>query len=234
MQVDKTFIINLKHRTDRKAHMIKQLKNVEMDNYEFFEAIKPTSQADIDKWNNKYLHTPEPWLNNFRPGRLFKYKLGALGCLLSHIEIMKISLSRGYKKVLILEDDTVFNIPTPIKTYDNMTNLLDEQVLKLNYGLLYLGGTHKQKSLSKKSTNCFLTTHTGTTGSYIITEDCMKYIIDNIQQYEKEVDVFFIEEVQQKLKNCYALLPVISYQGNSFSDICQMNVSYGKNMLAPT
>ena len=234
MEVDKTFIINLKYRTDRKAHMIKQLENVEIDNYEFFEAIKPTSQSDINNWTSEYLDTTEPWLKNYPPDRLFKYKLGALGCLLSHIEVMKIALSRGYKKILVLEDDTAFNIPPPIKTYSNMSKILDNQLSKIDYGILYLGGTHKKERLRKVSGNCFLTAQSGTTGSYIITEDCMKYIIDNIQQYTREVDVFFIEEVQQKLKNCYAILPVLSYQAGSYSDICQQNVNYSRKMITPT
>lgn len=44
MKIDKIFIINLKHRKDRKIHIIKELYRVGASNYEFFNAVQPKSE----------------------------------------------------------------------------------------------------------------------------------------------------------------------------------------------
>lgn len=53
MKIDKVFIINLEHRKDRRDQIIKELKRVGIENYEFFKAIKPTEEM-IQIWNPQF------------------------------------------------------------------------------------------------------------------------------------------------------------------------------------
>ena len=103
MDIDKVFIINLKERIDRRKEMVKELNNAKIDNYEFFDAIRPTIE-DLNTWNPNYIETIPGWFKRLDKDEQ-KYRLGALGCLLSHYNVIKECKKRGYQNVLILEDD---------------------------------------------------------------------------------------------------------------------------------
>ena len=84
---DKTYIINLPERLDRRKAITQELKRVNVsvpnDRVIFFPAIKPNDQGDFPS-------------------------IGTKGCFLSHLSVLKDARDRGLKNVLILEDDLVF------------------------------------------------------------------------------------------------------------------------------
>ena len=210
MNIDRIFIINLEKREDRKQQMINEMEKYNITNYEFFKAIQP-DMSDIIEWNNKYC---EHVKSDVLPHKFNGYKIGCLGCLKSHLEVCKLSLSRGYNNVLILEDDTEF-----IQNFNKLN-----QYNELKYDMLYLAGSHlgvKDKYLS----NIYKVVGTYTTGSYCINKKTMQYIVDNIQGYEKEIDVFYANNIQPKFQ-CYCIIPHITQQRNGYSDIQQNNVCY--------
>ena len=131
MIIDKIFIINLAHRTDRKEHMINEMKKQNISNYEFFDAIRPTLK-EVNEWNSNYCNYVK---KDVHPLKFDNYRIGCLGCLKSHIEVIKIALTRNYKNILILEDDTEF-ITDISKLYE-----YSEQIDN-NYDMLYLCGSH--------------------------------------------------------------------------------------------
>jgi glycosyl transferase, family 25 len=77
------FVINLEHRADRRIAMEKQLSRISW-NAEFFLAIKPQSAGDFPS-------------------------IGARGCFLSHLSVLKKSLNTGVQLLVILEDDVNFS-----------------------------------------------------------------------------------------------------------------------------
>ena len=212
--IDKIFIINLKHRTDRKKLVLNELEkqNIPPEQYEFFNGVRPTIE-DISKWNKKFCHHV---LNDVEPKKLEKYLIGCLGCLKSHVEIAKISLERGYNNVLVLEDDIEF-----IRNFEDIL-LFSNQIDY--YDMLYLSGSHLG-SKTKVSENLMKVEGTHTTGSYLINKTGMEFLVNNIQGYEKEIDVFYATVLQPKLK-CYCTFPHITKQRDGFSDIQQNLVSY--------
>ena len=88
MKIDKIFVINMEHRVDRKKAIIKEFQRVGINNYEFFKAIQPNVQM-ISSWNPNFINPLPNWLSTY-DGDIIKYKIGSLGCMLSHIEIIKI------------------------------------------------------------------------------------------------------------------------------------------------
>ena len=76
------FVINLEHRTDRRIAMQKQLSRIGW-NAEFFSAIRPKSAADFPS-------------------------IGARGCFLSHLSVLKNARDAGAQQLVILEDDVNF------------------------------------------------------------------------------------------------------------------------------
>jgi glycosyl transferase, family 25 len=213
--IDKIFIINLKHRTDRKKLVLNELEKqkIPSSQYEFFNGVRPTIE-DVFKWNENFCHHV---LNDVQPKKREKYLIGCLGCLKSHVEIAKLSLERGYNNVLVLEDDTEF-----INNYENISEYMKQ--IDNKYDMLYLSGSHLG---TKKpvTDNIHKVEGTHTTGSYLIQKNAMEFLVNNIDGYEKEIDVFYANVLQKKL-NCYCTSPHITKQRDGFSDIQQNLVNY--------
>jgi len=215
MNIDKIFIINLENRTDRKAQSIGELREqgILEEEYEFFKAIRP-SMADVLSWNADYCGYVR---KDVRVSKFDGYRIGCLGCLCSHVEVCKIALSRGYKNILILEDDTEFK-----ETLDKLS--LYSKQINDDYDMMYLAGSHPGKP-EMVSENVMKVVGTHTTGSYCINETVMKYLVDNIASYDKEIDVFYARDVQPKFK-CFCVHPHIVRQRDGYSDIQQIPVKY--------
>lgn len=227
MNIDKVFVINLKSRKDRKKNIIKELKRIGINNYEIFKAIKPNEET-IKEWNPNFLNPIPNWFKKMGGDEL-KYKIGSLGCMLSHMEIIKICVERNYENALILEDDTEFNLLNGI-TFEQTLNMLKDQLENLNFGLLYLAGNHKGGTIEKKSNNIIKVKGTFTTGSYIINKSVMKYILNNMKNFEREIDVYYSYVIQQQFP-CYCIYPHMTKQREGYSDIVQRNVSYNLDIL---
>ena len=229
MNINKIFIINLESRPDRKEQILNEMKkqNISENTYEFFKAIRPTPE-EVLEWNPKYCEYNK---NSIHPDKFVGYTQGSLGCLKSHVEICRIALERGYENILILEDDTEF-----VKSIDNLIKCSNK--INNSYDMLYLAGRYISKNPNKhslsnmsyiKNNNNTISTIKSnnilTTGSYCIKKPAMEYLINNINNYSKEIDVFYVEEIQQ-IFECYLCIPNITKQRNGYSDIQQNNVNY--------
>ncbi len=213
MEIDKIFIINLKHRTDRRREMIEEMKKQNITNYEFFDAIRPTIK-EVNDWNPQFCYHVK---KDIHPSRFNDYQIGCLGCLKSHLEVCRIALERNYKNILILEDDTeIIQDFNKIYEYSNQ--------IENNYDMFYLSGSHLgiRQNVSSNIIKIF---GTHTTGSYLIKEEAMRYFVNNIVSYSKEVDVFYAQDLQKKF-HCYCTQPHVAKQRDGYSDIQQANVSY--------
>ena len=228
MEVDRVFIINLEYRVDRRESILRELRKAGIKNFEFFVAIQPNTVQDLFRVNRHFLKDPPSWLKDTDPRHYLKYRLGSLGCLLSHVAVMKIALERNYKRILILEDDATF--VSDIRRYGDMCRAVSTQVGKLPFDILYLGGTHVGNFLTEVSRNVYKTKQTGCATGYIITHEIMPYIIQNALRFGREIDIFYIKAVQAKGRS-YCILPPLICQADGYSDICQENKSYKMNGL---
>ena len=159
-----------------------------------------------------------------------KYRIGALGCLLSHFTIIQKAYANDYDNILIFEDDALFkmkdkSLPEILKRYDTFFDKIVKE-----YGIFYLGGNNSEYGMRRIIDNIYLTFGTYTTSSYIISKDCMKFVIDNLTGYPKEIDKFY-QEIVQKKKYCFTIHPAIVVQRESHSDITDKQVNYDLNTL---
>jgi len=222
MKIDKIFVINLEYRTDRKEQILNELKKVNALNVEIFSAIRPQKDL-ISKWNKNFLDPIPSWYN----GDATSYRIGALGCLLSHLTIMKKAIKENLDNILILEDDTIF---LEDLTIEKITNRYNKFLDKVDYGIFYLAGNTAKSGIKHIIKEVYLTYGTLTTGSYIISRKCMEYIVNNIIGYPKEIDKYFMEEIQNKF-SCFICIPNITRQRPSYSDIINQNTDYDLNKL---
>lgn len=93
----KKFIINLKHRTDKKKFMQDQIQNLKITNYEFVDAINGNDLLDTELMKTVF---------NYPDCALTKTEIG---CAMSHLSIYKKMIECNTDLALILEDDAVLS-----------------------------------------------------------------------------------------------------------------------------
>ena len=211
INVDKIFIINLDSRPDRLKNITDDLQKHSIVNYERFSAIRPTADmlnTTYKRYLNKHAELP--------------YRIGALGCMLNHIGIIKIAKEMNYKKILILEDDCeIIN--------DNIINIINDSLCQLEeinnkFMMLYLSGNHKRK-YEQKSKNVAKINRTYTTHSYIVTENAYDIILHDLNECRSEIDYYYARIFHPKY-DCYCTIPSLTTQKKGYSDIFNRNVDY--------
>ena len=167
----------------------------------------------------------------------------ARGCLTSHLKLIKMAKERGWNNVLVLEDDCVLS--TTVK--QGLPS-----VLPPSYGILFLGGNiqgihpheldypppeNDTKNIGTASNpNWVRLSGCLTTHAYVMSSVIFDHVIDTLEQYEKQVDVFFSDEIVAKgvpngdLPPSYVLNPPIATQRDDYSDIEKKVVNY-KNLI---
>lgn len=102
------YIMNLKHRTDRKKNVIKQLKKHNITNYTFIEAIdgKALRGDETDQeFTNRMIKEGKVSVSAIASKYRNYFKAGAIGVYLSFAKILDIALKESTGDILILEDD---------------------------------------------------------------------------------------------------------------------------------
>ena len=201
---DKIFCINLDRREDRMEMANKELSKFNIE-FERFSAVDGNNIKKEDYTTNPNI------------------PVGAVGCLLSHLNLIKTCKERGYNRVLILEDDIILS--------DDFESRFKEYIKEIpeNWDMFYLGGNHNEHSgmkLNMISPNVGKCSHTFSAHAYAINEKMFDETISIISKAEKEVDVYYSEF--QNRKNIYTFFPGIASQKADYSDILNKNVDYSK------
>ena len=193
---DNIYVINLDRRKDRYEKIKYKLDKLNIK-FERFSAIDGNNIKD-DEYDFSRFIQGYGMLEN-------KY---ALACLRSHVEIIKDAKSKGYKRILILEDDVL--ISSNIKAYLQRIRNID------NWKLLYLGSSQYNWNVefiegffySKKSLGTF---------AYAIDESMYEDLL-NISE-RKSIDNILSDIQSKYYKECYTFYPNICISDVSDSDI---------------
>ena len=152
-----------------------------------------------------------------------KHPHGGIGCSQSHIAVLEMAQKKGWKNVLIIEDDAMWNnfeIGYPIL----------EDLIQKPYDVIVLGSTHAIHA-DYKITKCQTTT------AYIVNSEYYQTLLNNFKeglnglvttgQYNTyELDQYW--KRLQLLGNWYAVIPSLIIQRPGFSDIERRVVNYTK------
>lgn len=110
---DKSYIINLPERSDRREQMKQELKMLGLsessERVVFFPAIKPTDRSEFPS-------------------------IGARGCFLSHLDVLKEAKLQNLNHLLIMEDDLSFT-----RFLMKQQEVVVNELQHLNWDLAYLG-----------------------------------------------------------------------------------------------
>jgi GR25 family glycosyltransferase involved in LPS biosynthesis len=192
------YVINLKHREDRRNHIISELKKTECNSYEIIEAIN----------GNELPKTT----------RLSK---GALGLAKTYLKIYDKWKENNDGVVCLIEDDCVFldNFNEDLKTFLHHT--------PKDWDILYFGGNHNyHRGYKTEEINpyCIKLNYTFSNHCLVMKNYVFEELITLVTPMELEVDVA-MTYLQQKY-NAYCTPTKITNQLVNYSDIENRVVDY--------
>lgn len=128
----KIYCINLERRKDRREYMQNIFNNLDVNNYEFYNAV-----------DGKYLTLTND-IKNIFIGNDFGSKKAVIGCALTHYNIWNELQNSDNNYFIIFEDDVVID-----NIYKNIKNIINSvYTLNDNWDLLYLGYTMFDSNLN--------------------------------------------------------------------------------------
>ena len=174
-----------------------------------------------------------------------KYILGALGCKMSHLKIIKQAYEKKYENILVLEDDALFHedfnnyfhkLIFNLKNIDfDMIWLAPNWLLKENKGILNRCYTYKyiNENLAWVNSSRSIDKYygsTSSTGGQILSRKCIKYIMEIFERSKQyEIDIWFRENIQKNGK-VYSPVPNLLRQDVGKSNIEEVIVNYDKDL----
>lgn len=199
-KIPSIFVINLLRDIDRKNHIIKILKPLNVD-YEFFEAVdgKQLSQSEITKiYDSK----------TAKKLRKVDLLIGEIGCSLSHLGVYKKMLAQGIQQAIILEDDAVIEdgflqVINEIRHFPN-----DWELILLGHGNAKYDCKIKQTTLNNLPDYYLYQSIAKLPGmyGYIINQQGATKILDANQKIYHCIDYF---TGNYKIVNFYAIYPPV-------------------------
>lgn len=158
-----------------------------------------------------------------------KTTYGAVGCMKSHLEILKIAKERGYRSVLIFEDDFMFVVDK--ETFWKELKTFEEK--KIQYDVLML--SHNTHKATVYDDQIYKLIETQTTSGYIAHSRVYDKLIE---LFEKNIPILETTraheahcdqcwKVLQPTGNWFAFKKRIGVQRESYSDIEKRVVYYG-------
>ena len=183
IKIDKIYIINLLRCVDRKNLMINKLKQLEIYNFEFIEAIDGENISDefenLKKNNKTNIITK-----------------GHYACSKSHIKTLNKIYNSEFENVLILEDDVIFR--------DDFIDKI-KNIKVPDYDIIYFGGL---VDFNKLFVNGWAI-HNEIMGmyAYMVNKKIIPSIIEKIKTFKTYCDVTIKNNFQQ----CSILLNDIIY-----------------------
>jgi GR25 family glycosyltransferase involved in LPS biosynthesis len=160
------------------------------------------------------------------------------GCKNSHIKCIKDAKSKGYKNILILEDDSIIS--------DHILNYYKENPIKIpdDYDIFYLGYNGNEGYRYKKNITKILSAQT--THSYILSHRVYDEVLNNINKdwnefkewnirneeenkqdfSKKAIDLFYAKIINHRRGKSYGLFPILCFQLEDHSDIENKKISY--------
>lgn len=183
--IDKVYCISLEKNKSNWDNILKSIESHGFPNCVIFEAVNGSQYKDknlenmVGVWERYILKN-----NMLRTNHEQFNKFGALGCYLSHVGIWKDAKEKGYKKILIFEDDISFEN----NFIEELKNRLE--YIPKDYDILFLDvlqsyDSKKVNKYFKRILSLFFGTH-----SYIITTRAIDTMLKTIFPIELQIDSY--------------------------------------------
>jgi GR25 family glycosyltransferase involved in LPS biosynthesis len=192
------YVINLKHREDRRNHIISELKKIECSPYNIIEAINGHVLPNTTRLTH-----------------------GALGLVKTYLKIYDVWKENNDGSICLIEDDCVF-----LENFNNDLETFLENTPK-DWEILYFGGNHNYHMGYKTdeiNSYCIKLNNTFSNHCLVMKNYVFQELIEIIISMEFEVDVAMT--ILQKKYNAYCTSTKITNQLVNYSDIENRVVDY--------
>lgn len=207
---DKIFIINLKKCYNRWLKIEKYLQDAGITNYERFDAVD-TQKSEEYNW-------PVPMAHKNRPNINYRAQLA---CKLSHWEVVKLAKARGYKRILVLEDDVILESQQIHKSNLALRELIDNRT---EWDLLWLHCAY-HKLGDRCGNYIWKLNYSVSMASYAVSKSCYDRVLEIIEKnMNYPIDDIYCKFIHPNM-NSYCINPnLFSHDDNLFSNItnCQI------------
>ena len=192
LSCDRTYLINLPARTDRMRIAKAQFDKAGIPMPTIFTAIDPRKMGIKGVTEDNQ---------------------GIVGCYLSHYIILQEALTYGYKRIAIFEDDLLL-----VTDFKEKFDIAFEQVPD-KWQMLYLGYYERTgQAKVQVSENITIPKNTWGTHAYMVQNEGIKILYDNLQKLRCHIDVQISEDIAHKMYT-YCINPAICHQSGIKSDI---------------
>jgi GR25 family glycosyltransferase involved in LPS biosynthesis len=196
---EKIYCVNLERRPER-WDLSKEQFLIHGINAERYEAVDGTKHDRVGKMSH-----------------------GEVGCLLSHLNILKECKENNISNVLIMEDDVEF--------HKDLGELFSQYVNELpEWDILYFGATHAlcypymDRPPIKVTDHVYKVYNAHATHAYAVNSSCYDLLIDFVSKMEAPLDVIYTK-IQAHLRT-YVFRPHLAWQRDDYSDIAGKYVNY--------
>jgi glycosyl transferase family 25 len=204
----KAYVINLARSTNRRDHMVRELRKTGMD-HEFVEGVEG---RDLDLSDTSLVNPTWEGRSPFWPG--------AVGCILSHRKVYEEILESGAEGALVLEDDVILPVDMNALVEAVSAHMAGAEVVLLQYfssgsgerGVAYR--LHRQGSIRLPfSTVLAFPTDIGDVGgagAYLITREACHRMARAVLPVRAPADdwEFFYNKGALERVRCVAPIPV--------------------------
>ena len=188
LDVDKSYCISLKKQESKWPAILDNIHYHGFPSCEIFEGILGSTYKGTD--TSSILSVWQEYILNFEETRHNHEQFtswGGLGCYLSHCDIWKDALKKGYKKIAVFEDDVVFRDSFDKKLEKDIATVpKDFQILLM--GSYRLSSTPVEDGGSRTDVAevfRFFGTH-----AYIITSEAMIVLLSRAFPVEVQLDSY--------------------------------------------
>jgi glycosyl transferase family 25 len=174
-------------------------------------------------------------INNAKRFNAIKHNIGAIGCSLSHLELLKYAKQENMDHILIMEDDIMFTRPKLFVYYLN--NFLTKHK---NFDVLLIAGNNMGE-YTRLDNFCVKISKCQTTTGYLVKSHYYDRLIqnyeegiNNLKQNTTLMNKYAIDQYWTKLQlydRWYLLTPLTVTQKPDYSDIEKKEINYNNLML---
>jgi hypothetical protein len=219
---DKIFVINMDHEIEKKKIITDRLNKLDI-NFEFISAINGHSDEFSKEWS--YYNTrPKATYWEEAYNKKFIESRGAWGYLKTMIYILSIAIQKGHKRILIFDNDCLFdqNFQTKYLNFYKIVNDSDWKILLLgasDYGLS-----------DETTAPYYFPGKLSTCGSFAIGIDQSVYyeILEEALRMETNFDNLPVGNIYEKYKNqCF-----VAYPNIVIADVRTSTIRSGRDMVS--
>jgi hypothetical protein len=149
----------------------------------------------------------------------YNMRRGSIGNCLSKLGVLALAKERGYKSVLILEDDVEFQ--------DDFNNKFSEwsKEVPSNWDMLWIGGNHNWvRDIPLYSPHLIRITNTYATHAFALRDTIYDRVIEALSPLEPEDDII-LAGIQKECE-AFCFMPNLAYQRAGVSDVFNREVYY--------